>query len=209
MKPTKDEFALLTFSLMGYEDDKDFMENFILQGIIDAFSDMKVESNLEEKIRDTSVHYLKTQNAQVKYLTEQKIIYVDAERRQDISETEKRRTDISFSMSGFEFVLECKTLKSAEAKYLKDGLKRFIEMKYAANDDFAGMLGFIIAGNPEKIVKNLKKKVKEFHPAPEIEKLLEKKCLEQDLSFQSKHIRTNNTKIHIFHLFFDLRKKKV
>jgi len=72
---------------------------------------------------------------------------------------------------------------------LKDYLQRFIDMKYAANDDFARMLGFIIAGNPEEIIK----------------KLLNKKCLEQNLSFQSKHIKTNNTEIHILHLFFDLR----
>jgi len=99
-------------------------------------------------------------------------------------------------------VLKCKTLKSAETKYLEKGLKRFIEMKYAANDDFAGMLGFIIAGNPEEIVKKLKEKVKEFHPAPNTEIFLNKKCLEENLSFQSKHLRNNNTEIHIFSPLF-------
>ncbi|TAF63740.1 MAG: hypothetical protein EAZ55_12800, partial [Cytophagales bacterium] len=95
-----------------------------------------------------------------------------------------------------------------DKKYLEEGLQRFIELKYAERDNFAGMLGFIIAGKPENIVKNLKKKVRSFHPAPDIEAWLSKKCLDQPLSFQSKHLRNNDTEIHIFHLFFDVRAEK-
>jgi len=207
MNFTKDDLTLLTFRLMGYEGSEDFIQNFIFRSIVEAFANIKADSNLEEKIRDTLVYYLKKQNEEIKELIEQKVLYLDSERRQDISETEKRRTDISFSMSGFEFVFECKTLKFASKKYLEEGLQRFIDLKYAENDDFAGMLGFIIKGKPENIVKNLKKKVKDFYPAQGIEKLLQKKCLEQALSFQSKHLRSNNTEIHVFHLFFDLREE--
>jgi len=177
-----------------------------LQSLIDAFSRIPKELHKEEKIRDALIRDLENENPITKDVIAKKYLFVSIEQLRQLSETEKSRADIVFSTMGLEFVIECKRLKSAETAYLEEGIKRFIERKYAANDDFAGMLGFIIAGNPEEIVKKLKEKVKEFHPAPNIEILLEKKCLEQELSFQSKHTRTNNTEIHIFHLFFDLRK---
>ncbi|MDX2303567.1 MAG: hypothetical protein NW226_12245 [Microscillaceae bacterium] len=147
-----DEILVFSFRAMGYQGSMDFMENLILKGIIEAISSMEVSLSLEEKIRDSLVYYLKTQNTKIKQFTTEKFLFLDSERRQDISETEKSKTDISFSMSGFEFVLECKILKFADKKYIEEGLRRFIELKYAEKDDFAGMLGFIVAGNPEKIV---------------------------------------------------------
>jgi hypothetical protein len=109
-------------------------------------------------------------------------------------------------MSGVgDFTVECKLLKYADKKYLDEGLQRFIDLKYAENDNYAGMIGFIIKGKPENIVKNMKKKVKDFHPTPDIQTYLDKTCANHNLSFQSKHIRSDNTKIHIFHVFFDAR----
>jgi len=202
---TGNQIFLFALRLMGYDDTEDLIENFVLSSIIDTFSRIKTKEHLEEKIRDLIVKDLENTNPKMTPMLKDKTFNLSPERWQNTPDEGKARTDLHFSMSGFEFVLECKTLKSAETKYLEKGLKRFIELRYAANDDFAGMLGFIIAGNPEEIVKKLKEKVKEFHPASNIEILLEKKCLEQELSFQSKHTRTNNTEIHIFHLFFDLR----
>lgn len=82
---------------------------------------------------------------------------------------------MAFYATGLKIVIKCKTLKFADKKYLKEGIKRFIELKYAKKDGFAGMLGFIIAGNSEKIIENLKKKVKNFYPTPNMNKWLEKK----------------------------------
>ncbi len=194
MNLLKNEFLLFYFRALGYDNDEDFINNLILKSIIDAFSKIIIDTSLEEQIRDILVRTLETKNEEIKELLNAKFLFLDTERRKNISDTEKVRTDISFSTSGFEFVLECKTLKFASKKYLEEGLQRFIDLKYAANDNFAGMLGFIIAGNPENIVRNLKKKVKTFHPAEDITQWLDKKCLEQNLSFQSKHIRSNETK---------------
>jgi len=66
------------------------------------------------------------------------------------------------------------------------------------------MIGFIVKGKPENIVKNIKKKVKAYHLFPESEALLHEPILDHALSFQSKHLCTNQTPIHLYHLFFDL-----
>ncbi|NJO02153.1 MAG: hypothetical protein HC880_11110 [Bacteroidia bacterium] len=100
-------------------------------------------------------------------------------------------------------ILECKKLEFTDKKYLEQGIKRFVELKYAEKDYFAGMLGFIIRGNAETIVRNLKKKVSEFHPAPGMAERIELRVLDHPLSFQSQHLRINEKPIHLYHLFFD------
>lgn len=208
MNFSKDEFLVFYFNALGYSDSEDFIKNLLLKGIVLALDQLKIDSFLEEKIRDILVRYLETENEEIKAFLKDKFLFLDTERRKNISDDEKVRTDISFSTSGFEFVLECKTLKFANKKYLEEGLQRFIDLRYAEHDDFAGMLGFILKGKPENIVRNLKKKVQNFHPAKDMEHFLSRRCLEQALSFQSKHIRKNDTEIHIFHLFFDLREEQ-
>jgi len=183
---------------------KDIFEKVYLQSLIDAFSRIPKELRKEEKIRDALTRDLENENPLTKDLIARKYLFVSIEQLKQLSETEKSRADIVFSTMGLEFVIECKRLQSAETVYLEEGIKRFIDLKYAEKDDFAGMLGFIIGGNPEKIVANLKEKVKTYHPSKDMEKWLAKTCAEHDLSFQSKHLRSNNTEIHIFHLFFDL-----
>lgn len=114
--------------------------------------------------------------------------------------------------------MECKLLRSASQVYIKgrynktagkyevNGIERFTTLTYAQEDAYAGMMGFVIKGIPEKIVSKLKRKVRNFYPADRIEELLQQKCAGWELSFQSKHIRTDNTEIHLYHLFFDFEK---
>jgi len=199
-----EQILLVNLRLLGFEGKEDTIKNLYLKAVIDAFSRIKTTEHLEEKIRDLLVKDLESENP-IRELLESQILDLNWEKWLNISETEKARADLTFFLSGFQFVIECKTLKYADKKYLEEGIKRFIDLKYAEKDDFAGMLGFIIGGNPEKIVANLKEKVKAYHPSKDIEKWLAKTCAEHDLSFQSKHLRSNDTEIHIFHLFFDLR----
>ncbi|TAF66707.1 MAG: hypothetical protein EAZ55_05780, partial [Cytophagales bacterium] len=131
MNLSKKEFLIFYFAGLGYKGSIDFIENLVLKSIIEAFSKLSINSFLEEQIRDVLVRHLETENEQIKIFLEDKFLFLDTERRKNISDTEKARTDISFSMSGFEFVLECKTLKFADKKYLEEGLQRFIELKYA------------------------------------------------------------------------------
>lgn len=175
-----------------------------MQSIIEACDKLDGTLILEEKIRDAIVRDLEKENPKTSGYLAEKVFFLSFEKWINVSDQEKSRADIVFSITGFEFVLECKLLKFADKEYIEEGVRRFVEMKYAEKDDFAGMVGFIIKGNPQKIVKNLKKKVKEYHLYPDSEALLQETLLNHTLSFQSKHLRINQTPIHLYHLFFDL-----
>ena len=108
-------------------------------------------------------------------------------------------------MSSFAFVIEYKCLKAAETAYLEEGIKRFVEGKYAQKDNFAGMIGFIIDGDPATIIQKLKAKVKDFHTTEDIAIYLGKACADYEFSFQSKHQRQSGKPIQLFHLFFNWR----
>lgn len=200
-----EQIEIVMLAAFKQKNKKDMLENVYLRALIDAFSRIPKELRTEEKIRDALLRDLENENPLTKEVIAKKYLFVTLEKWKQISEKEKSRADIVFSTMGLEFVIECKRLKSAETAYIEEGLRRFIELKYAEKDDFAGMLGFIVAGNPEKIVQNLKNKVKDFHPTTDIENWLAKQCADHHLSFQSKHLRNNEKTIHIFHLFFDLR----
>lgn len=198
---------ILMFSLrvLGYKNKQDMLENLYLQALSEAFVRIQNVLNLEEKIRDAFIYDLENNSPIISGHLKDKTVILTWEKWINLSDTEKSRADICFSISGFEFVLECKLLDCADKRYLEEGIKRFVELKYAEDDSFAGMLGFITKGNPKRIVTNLKKKVTNFHPSNAMEDFIDKKCLDHELSFQSKHKRINDTEIHLYHLFFDLR----
>lgn len=192
---------------LGFASEQRVIEELFLKAILDAFDRIEVKFMLEEAIRDALVRDLETQNAYTKDYLTNNFFFLSFEHWENVSETERSRSDLVLFTTGMAFVIECKLLRFADAKYIDEGLRRFVEMKYSRNSNFAGMLGFIIKGKPENIIKNLKKKVKQFHLLPESEYLLEETVLDYPLSFQSKHLRENQTPIHIYHLFLDLREK--
>jgi hypothetical protein len=194
----------MSLKMLGYVSEQKAIEGLFLQSIIDACDILDQSLVLEEKIRDAIVRHLEKENPRTSGYLSEKVFFLSFEKWINVSDQEKSRADIVFSVTGFEFVLECKLLKFADKEYIAEGVRRFVEMKYAEKDDFAGMIGFIIKGKPHNIVKNLKKKVKDFHLYPESEALLQETVLNHPLSFQSKHLRTNQTPIHLYHIFFDL-----
>ncbi|MDX2302190.1 MAG: hypothetical protein NW226_05285 [Microscillaceae bacterium] len=190
---------------LGYKSQEDIVENLYLKSFLDAYDRIKELDFkfLEEKIRDLFIKDFETENEYTQELLKERTIILTWERWYYLEKEEKSRADISFSFSGSDFVLECKKLSFADKKYLEEGIQRFIELKYAEKDNFAGMIGFIVSGNAERIVQNLKRKVKNFYPAPEMEEVIKLKVLEHALSFQSKHLRINDHSVHLYHLFFD------
>lgn len=188
---------------LRFKTKEDLIENLYLKAFIDTYQRIKKTSILEEEIRDRFIKDFEWENEYTKDLIQQQILILTWERWINVSEDEKRRADISLSMSGFEFIIECKRLEFADIKYINDGIKRFVELKYAKNDTCAGMIGFVITGSIAKIVDNLKPKVRAFHFTSNYEYLLQTNCLNWQHSFQSRHNRHNNTRIHIYHLFFD------
>jgi len=200
----KKSFMSFALDKLGYKSKEDLYENLYLKAFIDSYHRIGKDSILEEKIRDRFVFDLERENPLTKDWIQRQILFLNWERWINVSEGEKSRADISFSISGCgEFMIECKRLKYADTRYLDGGIKRFVELKYAKNDTHGGMIGFVIDGDIKKIVNNLKPKVKNFHFSDGFENLLMKRCLTWEPSFQSRHDRKDNTCIHLYHLFFD------
>ena len=201
--PEKEEFMHFALDKLGFKTKEDLYENLYLRAFIDTYQRIGTTSGFEEEIRDRFVYDLEWVNPFTKDLIQMQILILTWERWLVDSEKEKSRADISFSISGFEFIMECKRLKFADSKYLNEGIERFVRLKYARGDTCAGMIGFVIGGDIKKIAAHLKTKVKDFYFSPGFEYLLRKRCLDWEHSFQSKHDRSNNTRIHLYHLFFD------
>jgi hypothetical protein len=93
--------------------------------------------------------------------------------------------------------VECKRLKYADNEYIREGLDRFIKLDYALGDEYAGMIGFVIAGNKTKICSGLHTKIKALDHTNSVSNI------SSTPSFNSNHTRVDNTPIEIKHLFFD------
>ena len=200
----KKSFMSFALDKLGYKSKEDLYENLYLKAFIDSYHRIGKDAILEEKIRDRFVFDLERENPLTKDWIQRQILFLNWERWINVSEGEKSRADISFSISGCgEFMIECKRLKYADTRYLDGGIKRFVELKYAKYESHAGMIGFVIGGEIKQIVNILKPKINDFHFSPGCESLLKKSCSDWEYSFQSRHDRSNNTYIHLYHLFFD------
>ncbi|MCP5104446.1 MAG: hypothetical protein GY950_13755 [bacterium] len=201
--PEKEEFMNFALHELEYKTKEDLYENLYLRAFIDTYRRIDKTSVLENEIRDKFVFDFEKVNPLTKDLIRKQILILTWERWLNVSEEEQRRADICFSMSGFEFIIECKRLKFADSKYLNHGVKRFVRLKYGKYDTHAGMIGFVTGGDIGKIAANLKPKVRDFYFSPGFEYLLRKRCLDWEHSFQSCHHRENNTHIHLYHMFFN------
>lgn len=201
--PEKEKFMNFALDQLGYKTKEDFIEKRYLRAFIDSYRRIGKTSILEEEIRDKFVFDFERVNPLTKDLIQKQILILTWERWLNVSEEERRRADICFSISGLEFIIECKRLKCADSKYLNDGVERFVRLKYGKDDTHAGMIGFVIGGDIEKIAANLKSKVGDFYFSPGFEYLLGKRCLDWEHSFQSCHNRGKNTHIFLYHMFFD------
>jgi hypothetical protein len=195
------------------------IEELYLTAVIEAYHwiccNDSVNGLVENEIRNKFTHHFKHHNSLITGYINNFTIVLTKE-NEIYTRDETQRTDIELISPGHEnkFVVECKRLNSAETRYIHgttdqegvykiDGMEKFIELIYSEKDDYAGMVGFIVKGNPAKIVNKLKLKIKDFCPSDELPSLLVKKCGDWELSCQSKHIRSNNKAIHFYHIFFD------
>lgn len=203
MPTRKEKFMTFALANLEFQSKEDLFENLFLAAFIDSYRRIGKPSTLEEKIRDMFIADFEQANPMTGDLIKDKILILNWERWIIAPGDEKTRADISFAISGFEFIIECKRLKFADSKYLDEGIRRFVQLKYAESETSAGMVGFVIGGDIDKIVKNLKPKIKEFHYTTGFEFLLEKNCVNWKHSFQSRHNRDNDVPIHLYHMFFD------
>lgn len=108
------------------------------------------------------------------------------------------------------FSFECKRLKNLGKNqlYVQKGIKRYVENSYARAMPFAGMIGFVEAGDITAIKNDINRRLKEWNKkAGEMTmmELLRFFKIEENFqySYSSKHKRVKNTCIGLYHIFLD------
>lgn len=126
------------------------------------------------------------------------------------------------------FVFECKCLAKGASKHTvaeyvfvdnktktDGGVYRFLlDDKYATEQDFGGMIAFVLNGNTEDFIskikdalKNLKDKGLDFgHLIPN--GIIDKSIEENSFTFDSIHTRKNGEQITLHHIIFDFTPKE-
>lgn len=210
-----------------YSTFKSVIENLYLIALTDSYERLIriQEINLlsENKIRNKIQYDFEHNNKKItKYINDGTITFNSES--QIVTEENVYRTDIKLYCCYHKlhlFIIECKKFNpynndyihghfnKEKSKYEYNGIERFTERIYAENEEFAGMIGFICSGDIDKIIKNLKLKVRNYKLVDNSEQLLDQKYVNWEYSFQSKHIRSNDTEILLYHLFFNFVEKNV
>lgn len=197
MSDSQSDFLNFNLSKLDYSSKKDIIENLFIKSLVDNYNRVDKNIGVENEIRDRIVRDLYSVDSDIKKWLQLKIIYLDWENWVFTPEFELGRTDIVFKLTGLQFIIECKRVRDSSNAYISEGLERFISLKYAQGDEFAGMLGFTIAGDKVEICKELKGKID----------ILSHTISTSDIffssSFNSNHNRIDQTQIEIYHLFFD------
>lgn len=187
-----------------YSTQEKLIEELYLKSVIDSFSRVKqiqnIASNKENIIRNYFINDLQSNSSILKNWLDEDIVSLVSEGQVISATLEVSRTDISFFVSGLGyFVIECKNLRSADQRYLSEGLQRFIDLIYSSKDNYAGMLGFIVGGKFATITKNLPPKIQNFHNIP-VQHTITVITYSDYIAFSSKHERKNKEEIIISHL---------
>ncbi|MDR2147394.1 MAG: hypothetical protein LBE91_13140 [Tannerella sp.] len=107
------------------------------------------------------------------------------------------------------FCFECKNLTEKQElikKYVDGGLYRYFNGKYAQQQYFGGMLGFVLEDNYLNIKDKIHKKLKEkfdITPEGDLLKISDNSIQQNDFTFDSYHNRKNKEFI-IHHLLFNI-----
>ncbi|MBU0473011.1 MAG: hypothetical protein KKF62_02480 [Bacteroidetes bacterium] len=197
----KNQFIQFGLGMLGYQSKQDLIENLFIKSIYDTYS--RVDKNIanENDIRDRFIYDFYHNSTLLKGLINKNILFVNWERWVFKNEVDLGRTDLSFAISGIEFIIECKRLKNASPKYISDGLSRFVNKNYSENESYAGMIGFIIEGNIKSICSTLKEKCKQESYFES--DFVRSKVDNSETSFATSHNREGADVINIYHLFLE------
>jgi hypothetical protein len=195
--------------ILKFETYADLVENLYQRALVESISHIKsvpdINTLIETAIRNHLAYDLENNNTQLRPYLEYKTLKLTKENTLLLSPTQSKRTDIEFFISGFgDFVVECKNLKSADQRYIEEGINRFIQGFYSSRDSEAGMIGFIVGG---KITTIIPKMISKINAEPSSVDDIDEQgiCSDYNSSFHSNHHRANNTQIYIHHLFVDLQ----
>jgi hypothetical protein len=96
--------------------------------------------------------------------------------------------------------------ESLISEYVNEAIYRFIYLEYAVGLNDAGILAYVLDGNATNIVSDINQtmgKIRKNPPLPPSNHLIQVKAINgfKDI-YNSRHIRTDKTRIDLHHLFF-------
>lgn len=197
----RNQFIQFGLGALGYTSKQDMIENLFIKSINDTYNRIDKKIGIENDIRDRFIYDFHYESTFLKNLINRNILFVNWERWVFKTKDDLGRTDLSFAISGIEFIVECKRLKSASSQYINNGLYRFINKDYSENESYAGMMGLIVEGDIKNICSSLETKCKsERYCENDFVKL---KTHNAENSFVTSHNREDIENINIYHLFFE------
>lgn len=197
----KNQFLQSALGMLGYQSKQDLIENLFIKSIYDTYNRVDKNIGIENDIRDRFIFDFYHDSTLLKGLINKNILFVNWERWVFKNEVDLGRTDLSFAMSGIEFIVECKRLKNASSQYVNEGLLRFINKDYAENESYAGMIGFIVEGDIRSICSSLMEKCKQENFIKG--EFTRSKVDDSEFSFFTTYNRENTDAINIYHLFLE------
>ncbi|MFY9308717.1 MAG: hypothetical protein WAQ28_06645 [Bacteroidia bacterium] len=203
----KNQFVQFGLRRLGYKSKQDLIENLYIKSIYDSYERIDKCIGIENDIRDRFIHDFYHDNRFLKKWIQSNILYVNWERWVFKNKDDLGRTDLSFALSGFEFIIECKRLRNASDKYIKDGLNRFINKEYSENESYSGMIGFVVGGDNRKICSALMEKCKLVNYCES--EFVRSNSIASKTSFYTSHNREGKDAINIYHLFLEFRIERI
>ncbi|MDR0828992.1 MAG: hypothetical protein LBN95_02635 [Prevotellaceae bacterium] len=110
------------------------------------------------------------------------------------------------------FCFECKNIDDKPksrliSEYVNNGVYRYFNGKYAQNQDFGGMIGFVLQGDTQpikdKIIKKLENKF-DISPEGDLKNIVYNSIEDNEFTFNSTHQRKGEC-FTLHHLLFDIR----
>jgi hypothetical protein len=196
----RNQFIQFGLRVLGYKSKQDLIENLFIKSINDTYNRIDKNIGIENDIRDRFIYDFYYKSNMLKGLINRNILFVNWERWVFKNEDDLGRTDLSFAISGIEFMVECKRLKSANSQYINEGLHRFINKDYSENESYAGIMGFVVEGDIQNICFSLETKCKRESYCEN--DFVKKKTYNAENSFITSHKRNKIENINIYHLFF-------
>lgn len=200
----KNQFLQYGVKCLGFKSRQDLIENLYIKSIYDTYERIDKNIGIENEIRDRFINDFYQSSPYLKKWIQANIIFVSWERWVFKNESDLGRTDLSFAISGFEYVVECKRLKNANQKYIDEGLMRFINEDYSRNESYVGMIGFVINERVEDICSELK--IKCSKPNFLNNNFVNKKLEFGENYFTTSHSRGDKQDINVYHLFLEFNK---
>lgn len=194
------DFINSNLTLFGYQSKQELIEKLYLRSLIESYHRIAHTVSTENDIRDRFMKDLHQTPSKLKIWLDLKLMYLDWENWKFTPGFKLSRADISFKITGCEFIIEYKRLRYADNQYIDEGLSRFITHHYAKGDEYAGMIGFVVTDKGNHIHDGLKAKVSEYNFV--VTPFSKSTYSDHSSSFLSSHQRTDGTIIHAYHLLF-------